>query len=133
MWATRKFQHYVVGTCYTLETDHKPLEWLEPHKQNHAHSQPLERWSLELRAYDFRIAYRPGKGNQCANSLSRLPVSLVALENPTTLQQIATAQEQVPVLSLVCTQLRDHPDTVPASPNWRKFPFHCYKQVKTHR
>jgi len=129
VWATRKFRHYLIGTCFTLETDHKPLEWLESHKQSHARSQRLERWSLELRAFDFRIAYRPGKDNQCADSLSRLPVSLVALENPTTLQQIATAQEQDPVLATVRAQLRDHPDAAPESPSWRKFPLRRYKQL----
>jgi len=78
VWATRKFCHYLIGTCFTLETDHKPLEWLESHKQSHARSQCLEWWSLELCAYDFRIAYHPGRDNQCADSLSRLSVSLVA-------------------------------------------------------
>jgi len=34
----------------------------------HACPQRLEQWSLELHAYDFRIAYRPGKDNQGADS-----------------------------------------------------------------
>ena len=38
VWATRKFRHYLVGTTFTVETDHKPLEWLESHKQSHARS-----------------------------------------------------------------------------------------------
>ena len=42
MWATHKFRHYLLGTTFTLETDHKPLEWLESHKQSHARSQRLE-------------------------------------------------------------------------------------------
>ena len=29
MWATRKFRHYLLGTTFTLEIYHKPLEWLE--------------------------------------------------------------------------------------------------------
>jgi len=130
VWVTRKFRHYLVSTCFTFETDHKPLEWLESHKQSHARSQCLERCSLELRAYDFRIAYCPGKDNQCTDSLSRLPISLMALENPTTLQQISTTQEQDPVLSIVCAELRDRPDTVLASPKWRKFPLRHYKQLR---
>ena len=36
VWATRKFQHYLLGTTFTLETDHKPLGWSKSHKQGHA-------------------------------------------------------------------------------------------------
>ena len=64
-------------TYFTLETDHKPLEWLESHRQSHARFQRLEWWSLELRAYDFKITYRPGKNNQCADTLSGCPVTIV--------------------------------------------------------
>jgi len=58
VWAMRKFHHYLLGTSFILETDHKPLKWLQSHKQSHAHSQHLEWWSLELRAYDFKVVYR---------------------------------------------------------------------------
>ena len=129
VWATRKFRHYLLGTSFTLETDHKPLEWLQSHKQSHARSQCLERWSLELRAYDFKITYRPGKDNQYADTLSRLPVSLVASETPITLQQIATAQNQDPILSIVYAHLRDNPGTVSTSNHWQKFPLRRYKQL----
>ena len=91
IWATRKFRHYLLGTSFTVETDHKPLEWLESHRQSHAGSQRLERWSLELRAYDFNITYRPGKHNQCADSLSRLPVTIVGWDQPLNAQQIGKA------------------------------------------
>ena len=61
VWVTHKFCHYFLGSSFTLETDHKPLEWLESHKQSHAHSQWLQRWFLELQTYDFHIVYHPGK------------------------------------------------------------------------
>ena len=48
VWAVHKFQHFLLGALFTLETDHKPLEWLESAKASHARSQRLERWSLEL-------------------------------------------------------------------------------------
>ena len=129
VWATRKFRHYLLGSQFTLETDHKPLEWLESHKQSHARSQRLQRWSLELRAYDFHIVYRPGKNNQCADSLSRLQVSLVARGTELTTQQIAMAQEQDPVLSTVRTHLQTDPKLVPSSSRWKKFPLRRYKQL----
>ena len=112
MWATRKFWRYLLGTTFTLEMDHKPLEWLESHKQSHARSQRLERWSLELHAFNFNMAYRPGNSNQCADSLSRLPVPVVAWEGPLSKQQ-----------------LLDAPDSVPTSSSWRKFPLRSMKSL----
>ena len=50
VWAVHKFRYFLLGAPFTLETDHKPLEWLESAKVSHAHSQSLEQWSLELRA-----------------------------------------------------------------------------------
>ena len=129
IWATRKFRHYLLGTSFTLETDHKPLEWLESHRQSHARSQRLERWSLELRAYDFNIVYRPGKSNQCADSLSRLPVTVVGWDQPLSAQQIANAQRQDPTISVVCEHLQNNPNTAPTSPNWKRFPLRRFRQL----
>jgi len=38
VWAVRKFRHYLLGAPFTLETDHKPFEWLESAKASHARS-----------------------------------------------------------------------------------------------
>ena len=120
-------------TSFTLETDHKPLEWLKSHKQSHVWSQHLEQWSLKLRAYDFKVDYRPGKENLCADSLSRLPLSLVAWEKSMTLQQLSTAQDQdLEVLSIVRAQLKDHPSVMPTAPKWQKFSLFRYKQPWPH-
>ena len=35
----------------------------------------LQRWALTLSAYEYIIAYRPGKGQAHADALSRLPLS----------------------------------------------------------
>jgi len=130
VWATRKFQHYLLGTIFTLETDHKPLEWLESHKQSYARSQRLEQWSLELCAFNFNVAYRPGNNNQCADLLSQLPVSVVAWESPLSKQELLDAQEQDPILSVVRQQLLlQDPDSVPTSSSWKKFPLCHYRQL----
>ena len=69
VWACERFNIYVYGRKFELETDHKPLECiisrlLEP-------SARIERWVLRLQGYDYRVVYRPGKAN-IADSLSRL-------------------------------------------------------------
>ena len=38
VWAVRKFRHFLLGAPFTLETDHKPLEWLESAKASHPRS-----------------------------------------------------------------------------------------------
>ena len=96
-----------------METDHKSLEWLESHRQSHAHSQHLKRWSLELQAYDFNIIYRPGKSNQCADSLSRLPVTMVGWDQPLIAQQIGKARQQDSTLSVVHAHLHANPSSTP--------------------
>ena len=91
VWATRKLRHYLIGARFTLETDHKPLQWLESAKKRHAHAQRLERWSLELRAFEFDVVHCPGRCNQHADALSHVPISVVAVRSPIRITDIATA------------------------------------------
>ena len=65
-------------------------------KASHACSQCLERWSLELRAYDFTVVHRPGKDNSHVDSLSRLPVSLIALQASMTIIEISKVIQPCP-------------------------------------
>ena len=103
--AVRKFRHYLIGAHFTIETDHKPLEWLESTRASHTCSQRLERWFLELRAYDFTVVYKRGEINQNADALSCRPVALVAVCPPLETADIAQAQREDPVLSIVFHQL----------------------------
>ena len=48
IWAVHKFRHFLLGVPFILETDHKPLKWLESAKPSNARSQHLESWALEL-------------------------------------------------------------------------------------
>ena len=49
VWATQKLRHYLIGARFTLETDHKPLEWLQSAKKSNARTQWLNagHWSWE--------------------------------------------------------------------------------------
>ena len=48
IWKICRFRHYLLGSLFTLQTDHKPIMWLEFVKESHARSQRLERSVLEL-------------------------------------------------------------------------------------
>ena len=81
IWAVHKFRHYLIGDHFLLETDHKPLGWLNTAKSSKSLSQRLERWSLELCAFQFTIVHHPGSKKQPADALSRNPVSVVSVSS----------------------------------------------------
>ena len=69
-WAiTDKFKEYLMGGKFTVFTDHNPLVHL-----NTAQLRAVEqRWIAQLANFQFDIKYRPGKSNDNADALSRLP------------------------------------------------------------
>ena len=69
VWACERFNLYVYGRDFELETDHKPLECI--YKSTSKPSARIERWVLRLQSYNFQVVYRPGKTN-IAEALSRL-------------------------------------------------------------
>lgn len=70
-WAiTEKFNDYLYGHKFTVLTDNNPLTYALTTARLDAAG---HRWLAALSAYDFNIIYRPGKQNQDADSLSRIP------------------------------------------------------------
>lgn len=69
VWAIHKFQRYLYGKQFLLETDHMPLTYLQRSKATNAR---LMRWSLSLQPYRFRIVAIKGKENVGADYLSRM-------------------------------------------------------------
>ena len=128
VWATHKLRHYLIGAHFIVETDHKPLEWLQSKRSSHARSQRLERWALELRGFDFSIVHRQGSYNQHADALSRRPVTMVTINSDLDSTAMAAAQKSDPVLDIVLQQLASK-DTPPLTGNWRKFPLKRFYQI----
>ena len=124
-----KFCHFLLGAPFILETDHKPLMWLESAKPSNARSQRLERWTLELRAFNFTVVHRPGTSNTHADTLSRLPVSLVAVEAALSTSQISQAQRKDPILSAVIKKLEANKHSTRRTGQWTKFPLRRYQQI----
>lgn len=70
VWAVRKFETYLFGKEFTLQTDHRPLTFLHTAKLE---NKRLMRWSMLLQQYQFRIQAVKGEGNLGADFLSRCP------------------------------------------------------------
>ena len=69
VWACKRFNLYVCGRQFELETDHNPLECIfSPRSKPSAR---IERWVLRLQCHNYRVVCHPGKGN-IADALSRL-------------------------------------------------------------
>ncbi|KAL2102153.1 hypothetical protein ACEWY4_001321 [Coilia grayii] len=69
-WALDSFRYYLLGRDFTLETDHRALQWLGRMKDTNAR---ITRWFLALQPYRFTVRYRAGKQNTVADFLSRHP------------------------------------------------------------
>ena len=68
IWAIEKFRKYLFGTEFLLETDHKPLSFLQSAKVLNPR---IMRWALKLQPYRFRIIAIRGQDNLGADYLSR--------------------------------------------------------------
>ncbi len=69
-WALDTFKYYLLGREFTLETDHRPLQWMDRMRDTNAR---ITRWYLSIQPYKFTIQHVPGKTNAVADFLSRLP------------------------------------------------------------
>lgn len=69
VWGIEHFHLYIFE--FILTTDHKPLEIIFKNSRSKPPAR-IERWRLRLQAYDFKVEYRPGKGNP-ADYFSRHP------------------------------------------------------------
>ena len=68
VWALGKLYVYLYGRPFVLETDHRPLKYLDTMKASNGR---LTRWALQLQSFSFRVRIIPGKDNVGADFLSR--------------------------------------------------------------
>lgn len=69
VWSVKYFDTYLYGRKFVIQTDHKPLIWLNSLQFP---NMKLQRWKMQLNEYDFDINYIKGKDNYVADGLSRL-------------------------------------------------------------
>lgn len=68
VWAIKKFNFYLYGRKFCLETDHKALQYLKDFSDKNAR---VLRWALTLQPYHFQIKYIKGSENHGPDLLSR--------------------------------------------------------------
>ena len=71
VWGITKFQEYLYGSEFILETDHQPLQYLRQAKFQNGR---LMRWTLLLQPYRFLLRAIRGQDNVGADCLSRNPL-----------------------------------------------------------
>ena len=70
-WACEKFDFYLVGRKFEVETDHKPLISLLGEKDLSQLPLRVQRFKMRLMRYDFSISHTPGSCMYIADFLSR--------------------------------------------------------------
>ena len=68
VWGVQKFENYLMGVHFFLETDHHPLQYLHQAKFQNSR---IMRWSLILQPYRFTVRAIKGSDNVGADFLSR--------------------------------------------------------------
>uniref|UniRef100_A0A224Z7U7 RNA-directed DNA polymerase n=1 Tax=Rhipicephalus zambeziensis TaxID=60191 RepID=A0A224Z7U7_9ACAR len=81
IFALKKFDMFLDGTEFVIQTDHQALSWL---KRLPNPSGRLARWALTLQRYDYVIEYKKGSTNTVADALSRAPLSIETQVEPET-------------------------------------------------
>ena len=73
-WSLERFNDYLYGMLFHVETDHKPLVTLLSSKKNLDELTPrIQRFRMRLMKYTYTIAHVPGKELITAGALSRAP------------------------------------------------------------
>ena len=74
-WACERFEDYLLGIPFLIETDHKPLVPLLGNKSLDDLPPRILCFRLRLMRYTYVIMHSPGRSLFTANTLSRAPVS----------------------------------------------------------
>jgi hypothetical protein len=68
VWGIRRFEPYLFGQEFTIQTDHHPLQYIQRAKPANGR---LMRWAMLLQQYSFKVVTLKGKENVDADFWSR--------------------------------------------------------------
>ena len=72
-WACERFQQFLIGVSFILETDHKPLIPLLNSKELHLAPVRCQQMLMKLARFSLEAVYTPGKFMAVVDALSRSP------------------------------------------------------------
>ena len=123
--AVRHWYVYLMGTNFTLNTDHNPLVYLRLQKDPRG---KFARWIIELEEFNYTIKYIPGIKNTKADTLSRNKAA-----KPTT-QPLSDLEEKIYSVSISDTnfmqQLQEEQTKDPIITRRTNKRSHYYKKNK---
>ena len=70
-WVCEKFDFYLMGRAFQIETDHKPLVSLLGEKDLSQLPLRVQRFKLRMMCFDYESFHTPGKDMYLADALSR--------------------------------------------------------------
>ena len=127
-WACERFQHYLLGMHFTVETDHKPLVPLLSSKNLDEMPLRVQRFRLRLMRYSYSITHVVGKVLSTADTLSRAPVYEFA-DGDSDLQKQVSAYVNLIVNSIPATEqrLREIQEEQEKDETFRQLKQYCQK------
>ena len=103
IFGIKRYRHYLQDEQFEIISDHRPLQWLESHKNENSR---LGRWAIELSAVKYKISYKPGREHGNADFLSRIRV-VSAEERPDFMSNIIAEQEKDELCSKIILYLTE--------------------------
>ena len=104
-WACKRFQDFLVGLHFRVETDHKPLVPLFNSKLLDELPLHIQRFRMKMMRFSFSVQHVPGKQLSTADTLSRAPVSVTCSADEDFAGEV-DAYVQTTVSSLQATEKR---------------------------
>ena len=103
------FCPYLIGSLFTISTDHSALMCLQNFKQPEGQ---LARWLEKFQEFQFTIVHRPGRAHTNADALSRQPVrhcnKMCPDASPSAVNAVTTSVMGYSLAELQQAQAEDH-------------------------
>ncbi|XP_046860168.1 uncharacterized protein LOC124453393 [Xenia sp. Carnegie-2017] len=112
-WACEKFNDYILGMDFAIETDHKPLVPLLSSKILDQLPPRIQRFKMRLMKYSFTIRHILGKELVVADVLSRAPIMKQPTKSDNNLSQdlniyVAQIVQNIPASERRLEEIRRH-------------------------